>query len=76
LGQDLGYHRYQTMKDDSKEDRETKIYIFWMIYFFDKSMSLRLGRASFIQDFDISLSNPDDTHMYVGRIQDESFNKY
>jgi hypothetical protein len=64
------------MKDDSKEDRETKIYIFWMIYFFDKSMSLRLGRASFIQDFDISLSNPDDTHMYVGRIQDESFNKY
>jgi hypothetical protein len=53
------------MKNDSKDDRETKIYIFWMIYFFDKSMSLRLGRASFIQDFDISLTNPDDTHMYV-----------
>jgi hypothetical protein len=43
------------MKDDSEEDRNTKIYIFWMIYFFDKAMSLRLGRASFIQDFDISL---------------------
>jgi hypothetical protein len=58
------------MKNDSQEDRETKIYIFWMIYFFDKSMSLRLGRASFIQDFDISLTNPDNTHMYVGIVHE------
>jgi hypothetical protein len=55
LCQVLGYHRYQTYKDDTEEDRNNKIHIFWMIYIFDKTMSLRLGRASFIQDWDISL---------------------
>jgi hypothetical protein len=55
LCQTLGYHRYQTMKDDSEEERDAKIHIFWMIYMFDKTMSLRLGRPSFIQDWDISL---------------------
>jgi hypothetical protein len=53
--QTLGYHRYQTMKDDTEEDRNDKIHIFWMIYMFDKTMSLRLGRPSVIQDWDISL---------------------
>jgi hypothetical protein len=55
LCQDLGYHRYQTMKDDPEEERNVKIHMFWMIYMFDKTISLQLGRASFIQDFDISL---------------------
>jgi hypothetical protein len=55
LCQVLGYHRYQTMKDDTEEERNDKIHIFWMIYVFDKTMSLRMGRASFIQDWDISL---------------------
>jgi hypothetical protein len=55
LCQNLGYHRYSTMKDDSVEDRNCKIHVFWMIYMFDKTMSLRLGRASIIQDFDIEL---------------------
>ena len=55
LCQSLGYHRYSTMKDDSEEERNCKIHVFWMIYMFDKTMSLRLGRASVIQDWDISL---------------------
>jgi hypothetical protein len=55
LCQTLGYHRYQTMRDDTEEDRNNKMHIFWMIYMFDKTMSLRLGRASYIQDYDISL---------------------
>jgi hypothetical protein len=55
LCQDLGYHRYQTMKDDTEDDRNTKMHIFWMIYMFDKTISLHLGRPSFIQDWDISL---------------------
>lgn len=55
LCQSLGFHRYSTMKDDSEEDRNSKIHVFWMIYMFDKTMSLRLGRASIIQDFDIEL---------------------
>jgi hypothetical protein len=28
--------------------------LFWSVYFIDKSLSLRLGRASALQDFDIS----------------------
>jgi hypothetical protein len=55
LCQSLGFHRYSSMKDDSEEDRNCKIHVFWMIYMFDKTMSLRLGRASIIQDFDIEL---------------------
>jgi hypothetical protein len=55
LCQNLGYHRYQTMENDTEEDRKDKLYIFWMIYMFDKQLSLRLGRASSIQDWDISL---------------------
>ena len=30
--------------------------VFWSVYFMDKSLSLRLGRASSLQDFDISFS--------------------
>ena len=55
LCQNLGYHRYQTMKNDTDEERNDKMYIFWMIYMFDKQLSLRLGRASSIQDWDVSL---------------------
>jgi hypothetical protein len=55
LCQNLGYHRINTMANDSLEDRNAKIHIFWMIYMFDKTLSLRLGRSSVIQDWDISL---------------------
>jgi hypothetical protein len=54
----LGYHRIQTMKDDTEEDRMAKIHVFWHIYLMDKSLSLRLGRASIIQDWDMSLPYP------------------
>lgn len=65
LCQSLGYHRINTMVNDNPEDRQTKIQIFWMIYMLDKTLSLRLGRSSILQDWDISLpfvvsSNPDD----------------
>jgi hypothetical protein len=55
LCQNLGYHRINTMANDTPEDRNAKIHIFWMIYMFDKTLSLRLGRSSVIQDWDISL---------------------
>ena len=55
LCQNLGYHRINTMVNDTPEVRKSKIHIFWMIYMFDKTLSLRLGRASAIQDWDISL---------------------
>jgi hypothetical protein len=46
LCQDLGYHRYQTMKDDSEDDRNTKIYVFWLIYMFDKTGTEPLMKVS------------------------------
>lgn len=51
----LGYHRYQTFQNDEEEERNSKIHLFWIIYMFDKQLSLRLGRASVIQDWDMSL---------------------
>ncbi|KAH6639093.1 fungal-specific transcription factor domain-containing protein [Boeremia exigua] len=51
----LGYHRFETMRNDPEEDQRSKIHLFWMIFMFDKQLSLRLGRASTIQDWDVSL---------------------
>lgn len=75
LCQNLGYHRINTMVNDTTEEKNRKIHIFWMIYLFDKTLSLRLGRASIIQDWDISLpfievndeptSGPDGTQMVI-----------
>ncbi|KAF2279258.1 uncharacterized protein EI97DRAFT_455527 [Westerdykella ornata] len=58
LSQRLGYHRLASMKDDTPEERSAKIHVFWFIYTLDKTLSLRLGRASAIQDWDISLPYP------------------
>jgi hypothetical protein len=43
------------MENDTDDERRDKLYIFWMIFVFDKQLSLRLGRASSIQDWDMSL---------------------
>ncbi|KAG9195315.1 hypothetical protein G6011_00436 [Alternaria panax] len=55
LCQSLGYHRINTMVNDNPEDKQMKIHTFWMIYMLDKTLSLRLGRSSILQDWDISL---------------------
>ncbi|KAF2012751.1 hypothetical protein BU24DRAFT_312853, partial [Aaosphaeria arxii CBS 175.79] len=55
LCQRLGYHRICTMLDDDEITRKSKINIFWSVYILDKILSLRLGHASIIQDWDISL---------------------
>ncbi|EEY20412.1 fungal specific transcription factor domain-containing protein [Verticillium alfalfae VaMs.102] len=59
LCQTLGYHRASSMKNDKPEDREFKVFIFWSVYFIDKSLSLRLGRASTIPDWDVTVQPPD-----------------
>lgn len=90
LCQHLGYHRINTMANDTPDERNSKIHIFWMIYMFDKTLSLRLGRASVIQDWDISLpfllageqptSRPDGSQMLaywikVARVQGQIYEK-
>lgn len=51
----LGYHRHATILADDKVERETKIFLFWMVYVFDTSFSVRLGRAPVIRDSDITV---------------------
>ncbi|KAM0239183.1 hypothetical protein ACHAPO_003154 [Fusarium lateritium] len=55
LCQTLGYHRISTMKNDKPRDAQRKQFLFWNTYFIDKSLSLRLGRASTIQDWDVTV---------------------
>lgn len=90
LCQNLGYHRINTMANDSVEEQNAKIHVFWMVYMLDKTLSLRLGRASIIQDWDISLpffvgnenatETPDGTQMLsywikVARVQGLTYEK-
>jgi hypothetical protein len=56
--QSLGWHRSSSTKNDSKALRDQKLQIFWMLYSIDKNLSLRLGHASFIQDYDVDLLLP------------------
>lgn len=50
------------MKNDKPREAQRKQFLFWNTYFIDKSLSLRLGRASTIQDWDVTVplltSNP------------------
>lgn len=43
------------MEHDSPDIQQDKMGLFWSIYCLDKALSLRLGRSSSIQDYDISL---------------------
>ncbi|CAG8000497.1 unnamed protein product [Penicillium nalgiovense] len=52
----LGFHRRLNGSDEPKQ----KQFLFWMIYFFEKSLSVRLGRSSFILDRDIEDPLPED----------------
>lgn len=47
------------MKNDKQDEAEHKMLLFWSVYYLDKSLSLRLGRASTIPDWDVTL--PDAT---------------
>lgn len=51
----LGYNRLSSMQSDSEQARQHKIYLFWMVYTFDTSFSIRLGRSPVIRDHDITV---------------------
>lgn len=55
LCQTLGYHRASSMEHDSLPVQRGKQSLFWTVYVIIKALSLRLGRASTLQDWDISL---------------------
>jgi hypothetical protein len=59
LCQTLGYHRSVALPDDSQLNIQLKKRMFWYTYILDKSLSLRLGHSSILQDFDITLGLPE-----------------
>lgn len=61
LCQTLGYHRADTYKDEDPEEARHKEFLFWSVYILDRSLCLRLGRSSSIQDYDISVPYPTGT---------------
>ncbi|PYI22849.1 fungal-specific transcription factor domain protein [Aspergillus violaceofuscus CBS 115571] len=58
LCQTLGYHRASSTNPGS--DTFIGRQLFWTVYALDKAISLRLGRASTIQDYDITMPGPND----------------
>ncbi|KAH7142024.1 fungal-specific transcription factor domain-containing protein [Dactylonectria macrodidyma] len=58
LCQTLGYHRVASMKNDTESEGDYKKFLFWSVYFVDKSLSLRLGRPSTMPDWDIAVPEP------------------
>lgn len=64
LCQTLGYHRAESLKN-TKDDGKPTVhgmhwhqFLFWNVYYIDKSLSLRLGRASTIPDWHITMPLP------------------
>ena len=46
------------MKNDHPDEAMRKQALFWGVYMADKGLSLRMGRASVIQDWDITIPFP------------------
>lgn len=55
LCQTGGFHRAEVAAADPPTVSQVKSILFWQAYTIDKGLSLRLGRASIIQDCDISI---------------------
>ncbi|KAH7018780.1 fungal-specific transcription factor domain-containing protein [Ilyonectria destructans] len=68
LCQTLGYHRVASMKNDTESEVDYKKFLFWSVYFVDKSLSLRLGRPSMMPNWDITVPEPSTEDAGHGRI--------
>lgn len=64
--QTLGYHRFISMENDPEPAQRQKQLLFWSVYTILNMMSLRLGRASPIPNYDISLPVPVKQHGILG----------
>lgn len=58
LCQTLGYHRLSSMEHEPLVVQRQKQLVFWSVYTILNMMTLRLGRACPIQNYDISLPLP------------------
>ncbi|OJJ65052.1 hypothetical protein ASPSYDRAFT_39849 [Aspergillus sydowii CBS 593.65] len=69
----LGYHRSLTYQNQKADMASNICRLFWTVYLLDKNMSLLLGRASCIQDYDIDVPYPTCTGDLVTRAWDEGW---
>ncbi|KAL2862729.1 Zn(II)2Cys6 transcription factor [Aspergillus lucknowensis] len=72
----LGYHRAVTYQNQKPDMASNMNRLFWTVYMLDKNMSLLLGRASCIQDYDIDAPYPKYSEDINKRAWDEGFVKY
>jgi Fungal specific transcription factor domain. len=64
--QTLGYHRLSSMEQDPQELQEKKQTLFWSVFTVLNLLSLRLGRASPVPNYDIELPPPPDSFTKKG----------
>ncbi|KAF4972348.1 hypothetical protein FSARC_1070 [Fusarium sarcochroum] len=74
--QTLGYHRLDTSKGENVL-HDIQIRLFWAVYTYENSLSLRLGRCSSIRESDITLPTEPNQHrsIQVGRIQGKVYDQ-
>ncbi|KAL2862573.1 putative C6 transcription factor [Aspergillus lucknowensis] len=55
LCQALDYHRMSSLEGVDRKEKGQRVALFWSIYCMDRALSLRLGRAPTIPEYDIDL---------------------
>lgn len=68
----LGWHRATSYAGDTVLQTNSKLLKFWNLYVMDKSLSVRLGRASILQDYDIDVGLPNfgttNSNLYMNKV--------
>ncbi|KAF4490466.1 hypothetical protein FAGAP_10763 [Fusarium agapanthi] len=74
LCQTLGYHRLESPKDCHQHMQSD---LFWVVYAYEKGLSLRLGRCSGVRDSEVSLTHQENQHRSIrlGRIQGKAYDQ-
>ncbi|KAF5569539.1 hypothetical protein FPHYL_2067 [Fusarium phyllophilum] len=74
LCQTLGYHWLDSPKDKRQHMQSD---LFWVVYAYEKGLSLRLGRCSGVRDSEVSLSRQENQHRSIrlGRIQGKAYDQ-
>ncbi|ENH75357.1 hypothetical protein FOC1_g10002913 [Fusarium oxysporum f. sp. cubense race 1] len=70
----LGYHRLDSPKDGHRHIQSD---LFWVVYAYEKGLSLRLGRCSGVRDSEVSLTRQENQHRSIrlGRIQGKAYDQ-
>ncbi|KAF5234641.1 hypothetical protein FANTH_11993 [Fusarium anthophilum] len=74
LCQTLGYHRLESPKNGHQSMQPD---LFWVVYAYEKGLSLRLGRCSGVRDSEVSLTRQENQHRSIrlGRIQGKAYDQ-